>query len=458
MIVTAQKIVLIVHYYPPINSSGAKRMEAMSKYFVRAGRNVTVVATSKSGRDGEFTEGIPDGVDLIELDWLGRDSPTDLDQMFVPIDAGGRRTSLRKIKDAVMHWLGQLPDPRLPFAFSFAYPRLPDRVRRALEDADVVVSTTPPWPPLLSAVIAKWRFGKRIVLDYRDQFSMCHEMPGGALAKAFEVPVDRFLAERANALVAISAPMADYYCSFNPEIAVILNGYEPEAIASAKERAIWRPRRAGTPLTVRYLGLVSEGRIPRSMLFVLSRMLKNGVLKSKSVTFEYYGEVGLLSLYLQKNHPELVDFFQFLPRVSYSRSLELAVTADYLLFCENSIPPKPGEDKSAQGILTTKLFEYLASGRPMIAHIEPTTLAGSYIVKANSAHFVSNREEDFARLFACEEFWQPKSVEETDFVLSLSRIAQAEEYLSVLDSVVANGRLEDHQRHRIGQNNVPDLP
>jgi glycosyltransferase involved in cell wall biosynthesis len=445
--VAAQNIVLIVHYYPPINSSGAKRMEAMSKYFARAGRKVTVIATSKSSRDGEFTEAIPDGVDLIELDWFGRDVPTDRDQVFVPIDAAGRRTTLRKTKDFVMHWLGQLPDPRLPAAISFAYPRLPDRVRKAIESADVVVSTTPPWPPLLSAIIAKWRFGRKIVLDYRDQFSMCHEMPGGAFAKAIEIPVDRFLAKRADALVAISAPMADYYCSFNPETSVILNGYESEVMAAAKARAPWQPRGDGTPLTVRYLGLVSEGRIPRAMLAALSKMLRSGAVKPGSIVFEYYGEVGLQNIYLQEHHPELIGLFKFLPRVSYGKSLELASTADYLLFCENSIPPKPGEDKSAQGILTTKLFEYLASGRPVIAHIGPTTLAGSYIAKASSDHFVSDREEDFARLFATAEFWTPASVAETEFVRSLSRAAQAEQYLSVLDAIVTTGQLEDRQRH-----------
>ncbi|MEA2882754.1 MAG: hypothetical protein QOH32_2010 [Bradyrhizobium sp.] len=444
----AQNIVLIVHYYPPVNSSGAKRMEAMSKYFARAGRNVTVIATSKSAGDGEFTEAIPDGVDLIELDWFGRDAPTDRDQVFVPIDPGGRRTAIRKTKDFIMNWLGQLPDPRIPFAASFAYPRLPERVSTALVSADIVVATTPPWPPLLAAIIAKRRFGKKIVLDYRDQFSMCHEMPGGALAKTLELPVDRFLARHADALVAISEPMADYYCSFNPETSVILNGYEPEAIAAAKARTPWRPRDDGAPLTIRYLGLVSEGRIPRSMLAALDKMLKSGALKPRSIVFEYYGEVGLQNIYVQDNHPELAGLFRFLPRVSYSESLELATTADYLLFCENSIPPKPNEDKSAQGILTTKLFEYLASGRPVLAHIGRTTLAGSYIVKASGAHFVSDREEDFARLFGSTEFWQPASVTVTDFVRSLSRAAQAEQYLGVLDSVVATGRLQDRQRHR----------
>lgn len=73
---TAKNIVLIVHYFPPINSSGAKRMEAMAKYFARSGRNVTVITTTKTVADGAFSEIVPSGVNLIELDWRGRTSPS----------------------------------------------------------------------------------------------------------------------------------------------------------------------------------------------------------------------------------------------------------------------------------------------------------------------------------------------------------------------------------------------
>ncbi|UUZ52982.1 hypothetical protein LP419_28515 [Massilia sp. H-1] len=50
------KIVFVVHYYPPVNSAGAKRVEALSKYFAAAGHEVTVVTTCKSDRDGLLTE------------------------------------------------------------------------------------------------------------------------------------------------------------------------------------------------------------------------------------------------------------------------------------------------------------------------------------------------------------------------------------------------------------------
>lgn len=46
-------IVLIAYYYPPINSSGAKRAEALSKYFCAFGHHVTVITTRKTRADGD---------------------------------------------------------------------------------------------------------------------------------------------------------------------------------------------------------------------------------------------------------------------------------------------------------------------------------------------------------------------------------------------------------------------
>lgn len=433
----ARKIVLLVHYFPPINSSGGKRMEAMAKYFARSGRDVVVITTRKSESDGEFTEAAPPNVKVIELDVFGRTTKSVRSRVPNKTVALDEKTLKRRIKNFVMRWLGQVPDPRLPWAAALAYPRLSPEVKGALSSANIIVATCPPWPPLLAAVLAKKRYKKPIVLDYRDQLSMCHEMPGGRFAKALELRLDHFLCHRADALVTISEPMAQYYSTFKKPVAVVLNGYDPEPLALAKAVSPWRPRSDGKPLVLRYLGLVSEGRIPRGLLKALDSAIQQGSVAPEAVKFEYYGEARLMHRFLQQKHPLLVGMFLFHQRVSYARAMELAVSADHLLFCENGVPPLPGEDQSAKGILTTKLFEYLASGRPVLAHISPQTLAGSFIVRASCRHFVSESAADFGKLLQAPEFWNPSPVEEGPFVRTLSRASQADGYLQVLDAVAA---------------------
>jgi glycosyltransferase involved in cell wall biosynthesis len=436
--VPAQNITLIVHYFPPINSSGARRMLAMAKYFARSGRRVTVITTTKGPGDGAFSEPFPPGVDVLELSPSGRMQTSQSTMRTEPQRVDGSRRGLRKIKDVVMSLFGQLPDPRLPFALSFLRQRLPSSVQKALESADIIVATTPPWPPLLAAIIAKRRFRKPIVLDYRDQFSRCHEMPGGKLAKQFEEVVDRWLCRQADALVSISPPMATYYSAFHKQSAVILNGYDHEPLEAAQAKQIAsRTRRGNGPVIIRYLGLVSPGRIPYAMLAALDKLLEQGKIDSQDVNIEYYGDVGLLQSFLRERYERLLPMFRFAPQVPYDQALELIVTADHVLFCENAVPAQSGEALSAQGILTTKLFEYLASGRPIIAHISRKTLAGSYIERASADHFLSESEEEFQQFLTSDRFQRPTAVAKNDFVNGLSRASQAGDYLRLLDSVAA---------------------
>ena len=152
-------IAMIVRLYPPVNSSGAKRAEALSKYFARMGHNVSVITPAKTLADGELTEVIPDGVNLIELDRYGRDSKsTAVGSAHEPLYAENRSLK-RRVKDTVMQLFGQLPDPRLPFILSLRSPRLSARADHAFREADVVIGSCPPWSMLLGAILVKKRYG-----------------------------------------------------------------------------------------------------------------------------------------------------------------------------------------------------------------------------------------------------------------------------------------------------------
>ena len=70
-----------------------------------------------------------------------------------------------------------------------------------------MIVATSPQAMLLAGLILKVRYRKKFILDYRDNFSYCHEMPGGRFAKKFEYYIDRLLVKSADAVVTIPAPM-----------------------------------------------------------------------------------------------------------------------------------------------------------------------------------------------------------------------------------------------------------
>ncbi len=421
-------MVFIVHYFPPVNSSGAKRIEAISKYLATEGHSITVITTKKTSSDGAFTEVLPVGVNVIELSFLGRDANSaELDGTFEPMYTG-KPSWRRRVKDFVLRVLGQIPDPRLSFALSFASPFLSKRAVRALSSADVVVGSAPPWPMLLAAVLCKKRYNVPCVLDYRDQFSECHEMPGGPFAKWLEKHIDRWLVSKADHIVTISDPMSSYYKTMTTDVTTIMNGYDHEVLNLARTTAVIKDSEV---VVIRYMGIVSPGRIPHNIFKALVKLKTTDPLKFSRFRFEFYGSSNLIGVAIRESYPSIGDAFSYFDAVPYLTSLRLIVESDYMLFAETSSK----KTLSAQGILTTKLFEYIGSGRPVLADISSDTLAGSFLQRANAVNIVDDSEHSFFNTFCSDEFYQRKVDVISEFAYSLSRQSQAFQYAALIKNL-----------------------
>ena len=429
-------IVLISHYYPPINSSGAKRAESLSKYFTALGHQVTVITTQKFRTDGDFTELVPKGVQLVELDWVGRErSSIDIGGVFEPMYSG-RPSWKRILKDRVMAMFGQLPDPRLPFALAFLSPWFAKRAKDAIMQADVVIGTTPPWPMILAALFCKLRFNKPCILDYRDHFSECHEMPGGRMAKWLERILDQRLVNSANYVVCISEPMTRYYRSLTENVDTILNGYDHEILESARSESNIID---DGKVRIRYMGIVSPGRIPYNILDAVAQIKLKKPENFERLRFEFYGNATLIESTLISKYPDIAGAFFFFPPVRYFESLKKMVEADYLLFSETS----SNKTLSAQGILTTKLFEYVGSGRPVLADISKNTLAGDLLCRCGDGNLVSQSSEEIFDFISHPSFYERSVDQYSSLTNSLSRKYQATQYSDLIQKVISRKRADN---------------
>ena len=93
------------------------------------------------------------------------------------------------------------------------------------------------------------------------------------------------------------------------------------------------------------------------------------------------------------------------------------LTADALFFIETS----DFSSHSARGVLTTKLFEYAAARKPIIAEISEATLASQYIKQAGTGLVIS---EDASEIeLALERLREGRTVLKINdsFINSLSR-------------------------------------
>jgi glycosyltransferase involved in cell wall biosynthesis len=430
------RIVFITHYFPPLNSSGARRVNAFAKYLESWGHEITIITTRKTVRDGLLTEKIPPYLKLLEIDFLGRHKPTRITDATLEIKKSlvtprsGLGVFLLNFKRSVMKFAGQLIDHRLVFALQFAFPWLSPTVKHALSSADIVISSSPPWPAHLAGKIIKRRFRKPWVADYRDQFSGNHILQGSFLSRPLEVWLDRWLIKSADYVVTISSPMQEYYSQFHSRVACIENGYEQEMFDQAiNDQAIHKAEKNGDAFVLRYMGTITSDRIPGALFQALAKINETS---DKPVIIEFYGDSTLLRKALLEMAPEAQHFVHFHPQLPYADAIRAMLTADALFFIETS----KFSSQSARGVLTTKLFEYMAAKKPIIAEISAQTLAAKYIENSGLGVVISENSSDIYQglLNLCEGRFSP--VVDHSFIESLSRIIKSKELEQLLSKIV----------------------
>jgi glycosyltransferase involved in cell wall biosynthesis len=433
-------IVFIAHYFPPLNSSGARRINAFAKYLAANGHRITVITTRKTGRDGLLTEEVPSYLHLVELGQWGKLSKTLVDTNAPGLGAALTKNRslagrvLLKIKRAVMRGAGQLIDHRLLFALQFALPWLDKEVKNRLAEADIVMSSCPPWPVHLAGWLVKRKYQKLWVADYRDQFSGNHILRGSVISQTLEVRLERWLLHSADCVVAISGPMTEYYSQFHPNVVCIENGYDEGMF----ERAHAKIRRADEPhlgkeFVIRYMGTITPDRIPKVFFQALVEINRDAARPAMFV--EFYGESGLLQKALPRMFPEVLPYVRFCPQLPYMEAIQSMLTADALFFIETS----DFSSHSARGVLTTKLFEYLAARKPIVAEITPQALAAQYIARSGLGLVVSEDLTEIREGLEALHAGAYHASANNAFIDSLSRQVKAQELEHLLARLVAQG-------------------
>ncbi|MDP3745377.1 MAG: glycosyltransferase [Methylotenera sp.] len=433
------KIVFITHYFPPLNSSGARRVNAFAKYFAMWGHTVTVITARKSDRDGLLTEPVPEYLKLLEIDSFGQLSASKLNDINGSINDNSVKSRsafgvfLLRIKRGVMRVAGQLIDHRIVFALQFLLPWLSKDVKESLRNADVVITSCPPWPAHLAGCIVKSKYKKPWVADYRDQFSGNHILRGSFLSRPLEVFLDKWLIKSADHVLAISPPMQEYYLEFHSKVSCIENGYDSDVFKLALQSSDdVNDAKFSDEFLIRYLGTITSDRIPVAFL---NSLVKINQLEGPKMFIEFYGESTLLRQKLPSVVPDAIPYVRYFKQLSYFESIKKMLSSDALFFIETS----DFSSNSARGVLTTKLFEYLAAKKPVIAEINQKALAASYIKKSGLGAVISENEVDIyngLQMLREKLFTFNPNVK---FIESLSREVKAESLQDILVSMIDSG-------------------
>jgi len=225
----------------------------------------------------------------------------------------------------------------------------------ANEKVDAIISSS---SPVTCHIIArKLKDKHRIpwIADLRDLWTRNHAYPYTLFRKIIERKLELETLRHSDALVVGSLPAAEQLKKLHrrEDIYVITNGFDPDRLS--EENIDLTPK-----FTITYTGQIYTGKQdPSKLLVVLRDLIHEGSIEPDKVEVRFYGpDCELLTKEIEKYRlAAIVKQYGVVPRqVAFRKQKE-----SQLLLLFN------WEDPREKSVYTLKIFEYLASKRPILS-------------------------------------------------------------------------------------------
>jgi len=344
-----KRVLFLAYLFPPILNSGTQRPLKFAKYLSAYGWAPTVLTAANF--DGYATD--PE---------LLRDIPPDVRVIRVPM-----------LNERIASWfrsaLGETIGGRLGDAISW---RLRDRfrtpdmyalwkrevIRAALKvfnetGFDAIYATGFPWTSLLAGREIARLTNRPLVADFRDPWAREHLFIDERMAPEQELMMERWVVEDAHSVTSVSDGVARLLAAGHPHLdeskfSGIHNGFDATDLPSRP------PRQPGQPFRIVYTGVWKKG-YDQSALYDSIEWLKRvqpEVLEGVEVVTAGYAPG-------EARRRGIDSIIKELGVVSHSEAVELMQTADVLFMGYT--------DPQRQWAVPGKLYEYLATGTPVLA-------------------------------------------------------------------------------------------
>ena len=293
------------------------------------------------------------------------------------------------------------------------------------EQIDVVVTTSPPNSVNLIGAAVKRATGVKWVADLRDSVvAHPHRRAESMIVRAKESGdslVARLVARNADAIVAVSEAIAAEVNARSPKgpVVTIANGSDFDDFAGIERHPSDRFR-------ITHTGSFFGKRDPRPFL---SALAASGL---DDATARFLGDFRSTDREWAETLA-LGDRLELIPYAPRRRSLELQRDSEILLLL---IPEAGGR---GTGVLSGKVFEYLAAERPILALVPPDGAAAELIRNANAGVVVAPDDVEgiTAALRELHAKWRAGALEEAplapEWKARVSRRARVQELADLLE-------------------------
>jgi glycosyltransferase involved in cell wall biosynthesis len=365
------KVLLLAYHYPPLGGPGVFRTLKFTKYLPKFDYQpfiLTVKNPLYKLKDSSLMAEIP-----IEAN-VSRVFSFEHKLLRVP-----------RLININLKWF-YLPDEHigwLPFAVFYGSKLIKK------EDIEVIFATSPSYTTLLLGSLLKKKTKIPLVVDFRDLWvnNSFIEYPA-RFHKFIESKMEKHVLAQADYITVVSDLIRDdlirRYPFVRPKIETLTNGFDPEDFEELDLQKESRKFR------IAYTGSIYGGLTARTFLSALKKLVIENEELKKNIEVVFVGNYGkeTQSLVGELSLEENVKLKGY---VSHKKSLDLIAGSNVLLLLITVLGSKGKE------ILTGKIFEYLASKKPIIAIAPEDNLASKLIKSLDAGVIVPPRNVELVK-------------------------------------------------------------
>jgi len=414
------KVLLVTMYFPPAGGGGVQRPLKFATHLPELGIETHVLAPDDPKWIHRDDEPLPPMLAWVHrARYFGPRGRKPAEELY---GTSGLERAGKQLQLAGRRLL--VPDENV----SWNLTAIPAAIRIVKnEQIDAVITTSPPSSVHLVGAAVKRAMGIPWVADLRDSVvAHPHRHAERLLVRAKEQgehAVARLIARSADAIVTVSDAIADEMRERDPRgpVVTIANGSDFDDFAGLEHTPSDR-------LRITHAGSFFGKRDPRPFLTAL----KQSGLEDVVVRFLGDFRTGDREWAEQLGLGDRLELIAYAPR---RRSLELQRDSDVLLLL---IPEAGGRGK---GVLSGKVFEYLAAERPILAVVPPEGAAAGLIRDAGAGVVVAPDDVDgmAAALRDLHARWKAGALEgaplSDEWRDRVSRRTRVEEFAQLLEGI-----------------------
>ncbi len=382
-----KKVLIITYYWPPSGGAGVQRWVKFSKYLENFGFEPVVITVNPEKASYPLSDySLEDEVKTIEVIRTGTFEPFQfykklLGKKEIPYAGFANETQPGTLEKASRFIRGNffIPDARKGWN-RYVLPVARELIKKY--NIKNLVTTSPPHSTQLIGLKLKSEFDLNWIADLRDPwtdiyyYNLIYHTP---MAAAYDKKLESRVLNGADRVVVVSESIKKLFSrklenTREGKIHVIPNGYDESDFEN-------RQSSRNSVFTITYTGTIADNYHVENFLNAVAR------LRSENIALRFVGRVSdkykdlIRSLGLESRTT-------YIDHVKHQEAIKYMLSSDLLLL---AIP----DVADNEGILTGKLFEYLASGRKIIG-IGPAQGDAAKIISSCKAGQMFDYEEDGA--------------------------------------------------------------